>query len=267
MNSLVEFTISSNQNVSLALWENTLQKVENLRIIDCKLDQKFTQFNKWFPNLRGLDFNGDIKFGNNRCLEEHFPHLEHIAMKLVGESIAKAIELNPQVRSLHIPYTFDAGLLQKASEHFEHLERFRLDCFNKDLWKIYNRIHFRQVKVFKMKCYHIDSRVAFIPFTFDALEEFTYTTLNGNNDEVYNFIRANPSLRKLSLGGLIPNKCYLTEENQMMIVTSLPSLTEIDLLQYTLTDSQALSFIVSLNGLRKFNFMLDYRNSFTGLME
>lgn len=202
VNSLIKITISSYQKGSLDWLKKLLPKIQELRFINCKLDKELTEFHKWFPNLRSLEFEGNTFISNPEFISHHFPHLEHLTTEF-NENTLVGIQLNPQLRSLHIHWIFDAKLLQRAIIHLQHLEHFQIHCFDKDLLDFNgNRIHFKQVKVFKMICNVVSQGIDIpIPFTFGTLEEFSFES-EGIFEGFFDFVQANPTIQKLNLGGL-----------------------------------------------------------------
>lgn len=233
-------------------------KATKVYFADCQLGKKFTEFNKFFPKMRNLKFSGRIEVCNPSCIAVHFPHLKHFAMNVNKcgfgqENFAAALKMNPELTSLEMKWVNNVDFFQKNFQSLKHLESLRINNFSKPSNGSVARIHLGSIKKFHIlvNCLKFED-IAAIPFTFDALEEFTF---NGKiNEHLFQFINDNKSLKKLHFQ---PNmyECTIVEKEMIYdLINSAPAVREIHMDRCYFSHYQVIDIVNKLKFLQKFQF-------------
>lgn len=283
--NLAEITFSSCTEETFAVLKNVFKSVEKVRFVNCYLGSKMSQLTKLFPNCRSLEFDGLNEVFDRTCIAANFQKMEHFAVNLVAsekygfgkKNVVKAIKLNSNtLKSLHIHWDNDKQFFNHVNQLLKSLHTFKFDCSENDLPKIHDDddvVHFNSVKNFQMSL--IDSTwytnaiaVHWIPFKFDALENFIFESDKKMGPLFFDFIEKHPTITKLTLCNFYKWQILDVNDQHMdKIAETLPSLIEVDIKTFSFSGRQALGFVNKLKNLRQFQFTLEYPESFVGLMK
>lgn len=259
----------------------TFTNVRKVRFVNCNLGYEMCRFNECFPNLRSLEFEGFNEIADPKCIAVQLPHLEHLATSISMEgkygfeekSMTDAAMLNPNLKSLHVHWYSEKYILSSMNEQLKSLESLKIDCFYDTFLQdpSDNRlIHFKRVNDFQLL---LNAKIfsnyngLHIPFQFDALKSFAFHTDIKIEDFFFDFIERHPTITKILVKGICRvGSITFDQKQQDRIADVVPSLIEFDVI-LEFTDQQALHFISRMKNLRKFNFKMEYRNSFDKMME
>lgn len=213
------------RNRSFENLQISFPNVETVRLLNCNLDKSITKFNERFPKMRGLElargYSKGTKADDESCIVAYYPHLEHLSINISSwmsrayvlgfrdETVLSVLELNPNIQSLQL--CSDWGLEEEFVRSISKI------CKSLDILQITGcplrfkgKIHFKSVKTFKIdhQCRFFNSP---IPLTFDAVEAFEFDSVSPFKSFLFDFVRNNPTIVKLSLL-FKSNSCIFTHD-------------------------------------------------------
>lgn len=286
-NSLTSLTIRNATVQLLNLLKGPFLNMEKVEINTWCLESKLEKswFHKLFPNIKCLKCKsvcGRVIY--YECIENEFKSLERLDISYVSfqcknlsnlylntneecaahnTNVKAALQLNPQLRTLSLPFISDFTILQHISEHKQQLESLSFQYASKDPLSFDDQVvHFKSIKALKMCFCNSNPRsdvklMQKIPLSFDSLEELTFQTCYDYSDEFFNFISNNQSIRKLNLRscGILINtqRCSV---NRQKLLRALPLLKELHLMCCYISVDEVLAFATSFKSLEKFKFNL-----------
>lgn len=232
---------------------------ENVQQVCVKTsDLKDVSLVQLFPNMRRLTyrFSQPTDFAD---IEKHFPNLEHL--EILSKDIEEAEEcirimrLNPQLRSLSIPFIANAAYLEEINRSLPNLQYLGLNyLFTRPDSIIIH--HFKHVKTFYTTPNESPNFFK-PPISFDGLQELNVMFTNCINyrnrytpeqcsEEFYDFIRENPSIIRLKVLGLM-------QISMAKLMNILPLIEEAHLHSYYSID-EIVGFIKKKKTLKKIQF-------------
>lgn len=242
-NYLTELKITD-RNRSFKHLETSFPNIENVQLLNCDLDKSITKFNERFPKMRKLElahaFREYTHADEQSCIMAHFPHLEQLsiaapmdkcnffnALNWCGfqeENILSALQMNPNLRSLslHSRFPLRKEFLREVSVLCESLETLQISGLH-----CKSKVHFKNVKHFKLAD-HCCRACNLIPFTFDALEIFNIKSYKPLESFIIEFIRNNPTIKKLKFLSFFVKHEMLTPDNLIEMRKSLEFIEEIE---------------------------------------
>lgn len=126
--SLLEFELYDSDENTLKTIQKPFKSVETLRFAHCRLGNKLSQLDKWFPNVRCLTFSGrtvlskiGAKFSGLQELSVELPFQEYGYSKILTELLRP----NPNLRSLYLSGIVSIGCLRYIGENIVEVE---IDC-------------------------------------------------------------------------------------------------------------------------------------------
>lgn len=170
-----------------------------------------TDFNKWFPNIRGMTFHNAI-LTDPKCIETNFPTLDYlkVSKSTPTDSIENAFRLNPQLQELDLYSDFSGILLELASESLPNLEwlSVRWEKDENEEYEMLSNINGGNIYFNKLKTLNIylgsenddDNPFPKIPITFGPVTELYLHTLCGlDNEHFIDFFLYNSMIERLFL--------------------------------------------------------------------
>lgn len=108
---------------NVTMFKKPFLSVDKVSFDSTYLGGQITQFNKWFPKMRSMDFE-NVVLTDPKSIEINFKSLNHIKLcvTIPRESIENTFKLNPQLRELDFYSDFTGNLLEVASESLKNLE-------------------------------------------------------------------------------------------------------------------------------------------------
>lgn len=207
--SLIELIIEGAPRYIMNHFKKPFSKIETIKFERCHLAKNSTDFNRWFPMMHRLVFDGTNELVDSKCIVAHFAHLNELEIRIgsterfTEKNVAEALRMNPNIRILRI--NADAASLQDLSRNLQLLEILEIE-WSKPCPENFPKIHFKNVKTlaiiindeyFDNGTQH--SHITF-PFSFDQLKELTFTTVKCELvDAFFVFIRNQTFLDKLTL--------------------------------------------------------------------
>lgn len=237
-----------------------------------------------FPNIRNLQYcisNFDhyecVRLASMNC---HFPKLEVLGigfirhkffqLKMTDPKCSKLVphvnailHMNPQIKSLAIPFFLDKMFLENLSVHLPRLKGLHLARAPSNFAHFDG--HFKRLKQFST-CYEdyiYENNIASNLMTIDGLEEFQCYILKKSDIEFFDFLARNPSINRLTL---FSAHAFPKEITATYLAETLPNLKEINFRKCKFTISDPLSFIKLLKSLKEFAFRLAENSSYEYLV-
>lgn len=303
LNSLTNLKIKKGPVQVLNLLKRPFLRMERveLQTRNSKFRLNKSWFSKLFPNVRHLKYESIFgRITDFECIDGRFPSLERLDISYPfihcknifnlcsitdEECIAQnpnlngTLHLNPQLRSLSLPFVSDFRILRKISEHQQQLECLSFQYAPKDLLKNDEiPVHFRSLRKLKI-CFCSPNRrqdseligigtqgneMQKIPLSFNQLEELTIQTCYQYSDEFFNFISKHQTIVKLNLRSCgWPRFYYSGDIDRPRLLAALPMLKEIHVMCYRLRNEEALAFTTEFKALEKFCFKLHFWDSYS----
>lgn len=307
--SLTSLTIKKGPVQVLNLLKRPFLKMEKVEINTwdsprSKLDKIW--FSKLFPNIKCLKYESVFgRVTDYECIENEFKSLEHLDISygfvkcknlfncskrnITNEeciahntNVKVALQLNPQLRTLSLPFISDFNILQDICEHQQQLECLSFQYAPRDSSSCNGKLlHFKTIKKLKV-CFCGPNRrsdtelmaipttgneMQKIPLSFDILEELTFETCYQYSDEFFDFIRKHQSIVKINLRSCRWPRFYLDDINRIKLHQALPLLKEIHIMCYTLQIDEAIAFTTSFKALEQFSFKLFLWDKFSELVK
>lgn len=265
----------------IGIWHDfskPFSNVHKVRFVDhCHLTKKQSRFNEWFPQMRILEFVGKTEIVDRKCIANHFPHLEHLAIeefqKFSDENLLNAIRLNPNLKSLRLHWNWQANVLRTVSEQLPKLESLQIDCYVEEASNfVGDPIHFENVKKLKILFFRkFDCSGRFrgtnslpkIPLTFVALKEFSLQADFRLDERFFDFITKHPTITRLNLK--VDRVCNQIFSDKMKIGRALPLLTDVNFNHCRFSVSAAIRFLDEFKMIDTFSFTLSDLNQFDNL--
>lgn len=209
VNNLTQFDVWR-RDMTFENLQTTFPNVEEVRLIDCKLDGTISKFNERFPKMRTLElatsYYSSAQIDDRQCIEVHFPHLEHLSINIsslranaIGfpeENVLNVLKLNPNIRSLNLCSTFGyltRQFIHEISKICKSLDTLQITGYPLQFNGI---VHFKTVNHLKID--HLYSSFwSPIPLTFDSLETFEWDSISALPRFLSDFIRLNPNCTKM----------------------------------------------------------------------
>lgn len=277
--ALTEITFKHAREDTLSCMVKPFKKIEKITFEDSCLGGKLADFNKWFPQMSALELKFYMRFGNCKSLEKHFPHLESLTIdgqvnNIRWLDIINTLNLNSQLRRLHISDYFDMKFLQHASKHLYFLENLTISKWTEDEFAHDGEsVHFKNVRNLTIDFSRF-CKVPQIPLRFDQLEALTVDAVYmcRFNDNFIDFMRKHTSIRKLkivwqnySFQRKITNSCNaIFKEN---LAQASFYLWNIDLGACIFSLREAVSFLKQCKSLKRFSFSLGKETEYDMLNE
>ncbi|XP_055306318.1 uncharacterized protein LOC129570652 [Sitodiplosis mosellana] len=249
--SLVEIEFNFCQASTLDNLKKPFSTVETLCFVDCRLERKLSELNKWFPKVRCLEL---------LCVKEildcdetavHFPDLEHLTLILLFNEkkyFLELLRLNPHLRILFIGGNIDVQCLQSVSEHLQHLETLAICALKHgNISNIGNdTVHFPNVKNLLLRGVVLQQ----FPLTFDKLEYLDIKSI-AMDQTLANFISKHKKLIMLDYSG---NK--YGEKGSLLKVAS-PALVKVDFGHSAFPLDEVVTYMKKCTSLKKLSLGFD----------
>ncbi|XP_055326238.1 uncharacterized protein LOC129580071 [Sitodiplosis mosellana] len=228
--SLVEIKFQRCKASTLDDLRKPFTQVRTLCFDSCKLGSKLSELDKWFPEVRRLEFNHQNESDCNETAV-HLPKLRHLSLFLPADEknhlnkkyFEELLRLNPNIRTLDIGGHFDAKYLQNVSKYLQRLESLKFSSIQHlsdigngtvrfpnvkrlHLWgtaldhSLTNFIsqHKKLTKLTFSSIGHCEEG-ALLKITSPALVEVDFGNFHFPSDEVASFVAECPSLKKLTV--------------------------------------------------------------------
>lgn len=186
-----------------------------LHIKNLKENSIFDEFKSPFTNVEEIELHGDFDHLNNLNfshvfpairqlqwrtkifhhvqLTEHMPHLEHYCFvnwfNQATDSIKKFIRNNPQIKSLEM-IGISSNLLRFIADELPLLQNLTLHSYDNTKQDL--RIHFKDVRRFKVSDYALPNNISFGP----ALEEFESAIAHQNSERLVEMVQSHKNTLK-----------------------------------------------------------------------
>ncbi|XP_031633743.1 uncharacterized protein LOC116347321 [Contarinia nasturtii] len=174
--------------------ENPFSKVECITFSSCILDNRITNFNKWFPRVQTLEFYDN----RGECIEHNFPNLEKLVIsstKCQIANISRALTLNPQLKYFHSYNQLDANFLQEFSENLQNIQDLCIDFSSKPIDT--SIIHLKNVQRLSITCFQPMLK---LPFAFGSVQKCHLKVIDSPDwNDVIRFINRHPTLTEFSI--------------------------------------------------------------------
>lgn len=207
----------------------------------------FTTFEKHFPGLNIL-----TSYTQSMMIYVCIRKIQWETEKWIS-----AIQSNPQLQSLTVPFLGTSMLFQIINDTLPFLQDLTLNVsFGFHLRNINNQsavYHFKSVR--KLKNHYLEPcQFNAIPFSFSKLEEVTLKfnhlyMLEYHDEHFYNFIHENPSITILKITA--EQKINLP---RLTAINMLPLVWEVDLGHSKVSVDEAVGFMNKKKLLKKFSF-------------
>lgn len=180
------------------------QKVENILLKKHikSLCNNVLNFNDLFPNLRSLNFVY-VKVSDTRCIEQEFPHLEHLSIDVnqfetyeyfTVPVLERFMQKNTHLKSVSLQLVWPS-VLKLVAENLPELESLEIVHYY-ETNETHENIQFEKVHTFKMKqsSFSAPSNV-----TFDELKELIIDGCPTYCHRWLQFIEKHPKLQRLTV--------------------------------------------------------------------
>lgn len=249
-------------SIVLAEIHKPFEKIEQISIKCCLLDDDLMMINKWFPQLKHLYLKSNV-IVDSRFIAAHFPYLEnfqyykndYLLHNLELNQIEDFIHLNPQLKALELDEVLDIKLLRYIGESLNRLENLKIGySFYTDptIFKDFSDIAMIRFKSVKKLSISVPGIMEEMPFSFDQLEDFT--TFELISDILLDFLKKHPSITKLTF-----NNSDLSEEDISQAIKVLPSLSNLDVATL-FSANEVIPYMIQLKQfkkLKKFTFEIE----------
>lgn len=259
---------------------NLAKPFPKVETIDMANDFHFqTEFFELFPQMQKIKYIEECL--SDVCLahlDRHCPLLEDLSVDIgrkrylsskekqklhekITPHLHKFLCLNPQIKSLSVPFLRNETFLDGLSEnlpileslefrdsptnfynfngHFEHLKRFRVSS-NQDSDDVFERVPRKMLSI-------------------PQLEVFECSPSRSENVKFpYEFIANNPSIVKLRVFSDDPYDYYQREICPLRLASALPNLAEIDFRDWLFEIKNPISYITANESLEKFTFVSEF---------
>lgn len=217
--SLIELQIhGGEEEITNRKFKKTFSKVEVLKFNNCILSSRLSDFNRWSPQMKSLNFVNETILSDNECIVMPFPHMEHLTIELQTtstddeanvdvnrhsfhvECVKKTLRLNSQLRSIAL-YNLDVKFLRNISEHLRLLDKLEIRWSKH--WKSStdledSKIHFKSVQELEVAFHPDDANAQAIPLSFDRLKTLKLEAKELNYN-LFEFINRHATITKLIL--------------------------------------------------------------------
>lgn len=250
-------------------------KVETVGFNDIskKLAGNLLNVKKCFPNVRNLKL---IKCNAalSNCISTKFIKLEHLSIhfdRMTGlecnANCLLCLDLNPQLRSLHIAGDFDFDLLRSIGTH----STVQIKCLSIKAHKRFfdkydgDPVCFKTVTKFRLQC---DDSICFptrMPISFERLEDFTLDFIRLTIERNFvDFILKQNSLSQLVCHS---NTVVIETENKFKLAEALHSVDTLLLFNCEFSITEAINLLKTCTSLKKVNFKLAKQSEFKAVQK
>lgn len=273
--TLVEIKFcGASENAMKHLKKLEFPKVETVYFEDVEnnLGNNLSNLKKCFPNVRQLEFI-NCNEALSKCISADFPQLEHLAIDFIAmtefaqENMLDCLDMNPQLRILHIAGDFDGDFLRSIGKHpkqgIESLSikanRRYLDSFCDEL------VCFKTVTKFHVQFADTGMEIN-IPISFEKLDEISldFITLRIDRNWI-DFIGKQKFLSKFVC--CCSNTLLIDTENKNKLADALQAAEIVELNLCTFLVSEAINFINKCTSLKHFYFKLPAKSDFGALQQ
>lgn len=247
-------------------------KMECIQFWDSKLHSNLTEFNKWFPKMRVLEFIEYNNLWNPECIANYFPNLQHLtidnrpnfdgAITLDLLNITKTLRLNNNLKGFCASGDmFDATFFLSINNNVLTIERLEIQCrhfFDHFVDNNNDMIFFTNVKEFTLNAAikNFDYKIPKIPLLFHRLQKLTLVARPFRlNEHFLDFIQENHrTLRKLKLYEIEINS--LEDLCEIRLMNALQDLTHITFVDSLISLHEVLKVLQIFKSIVKFSFHL-----------
>lgn len=220
--TLVGLRLEQVQAMPIGGWHNTFPKLERFAL-DRAREAQSLRIDTMFPRLRSLQ----IERSRTACIGYHFPHLQHLTVDagLLVENphLMKALQLNPQIRSLRTDSPFNAQFLRFIGTSVPDLQSFGIDYTAFTDAAVDASVRFKNVQDFTLNAYNLPQSKHFLLHAFDFPQltavEIACRAFGG---EMMAFLKKNVHLATVKIMETTPTYAEWTE-----LMQALPQLKAI----------------------------------------
>ncbi|XP_031633574.1 uncharacterized protein LOC116347200 [Contarinia nasturtii] len=245
--------------------EVPLPKVETVTFSYCTLSGHIIEFNKWFPQLRNLEFRGDhfAENGDGKCIEKTLSNLDHLSLKFgptafQASNIGEALRLNPQIRRLQVA---NNNLNISISKYLQNINDLDVHWSTKGVDAETPVIHLKNVQCFRITCYDLMPKIL---YTFDCLKKFTMESTPRDWNDVIDFVNQNQTLIEVTLKqfGRIP---VVDANGKFKLAQTLAKIKTVNFYIFSLSVDEAITFTTANKALKSIRFKLNSKSDYDDL--
>lgn len=267
-NSLDEIGIFFPAKEAMGNLTKPFAKCKKVGLIAVHSDNKFTDFNQWFPQMRTLNLLVSHS-ANLSYLDKHFPNLENMKVGDIVEisrrishfepNVSNLLRSNPQFRDLEFGVSLNGAFLQSISAYLQRVEILTIFCDS--LFSSDGVINFERVKELTL---HLENYTPNIPLSFPQLQMLTINVgCDPLRSNVLEFIHQHRStLVKLVVKngehgwGFRDNGDSFKNVNKKNAAAAMELLIDIHFMNILLSINEAIELLNICKQLKKFHFKL-----------
>lgn len=269
--SLKQFALVMVPKSALNQLKKPFVALETLQLFSCCLANDLMSLDELFPNVQHLSLNFN-QVEDAMIIQEHWPHLKHFEVNIdrwniQQQHVEEMLRLNPKLQSLKISSGWDADVLKSVSKFLQFIELLEIGNhfggfvgFDGDI------IHFTTLKRLKISLIATEpGPLCTLPLSFQQLEELSLETNYELGDSFFEFLRQNPTIRKLEVPALDHQKRN-SEVERFEYSKEIANLTELYLNRFTFNADTAIDFISECKLLKKFHFKVESPEEYDDLL-